>query len=597
MLSTVTQSYHSKSLKMQSLATLAIATFIIPAAAETIVRNAYFGDLHVHTKYSLDAYGFGARTGPDEAYEFAKGASIKHPSGQTIRMRGAPLDFLAVTDHAEYLGSSIALDAPDYPFSAEYDEDSNGLTMDAYSYFNRALKSGELDANFAPEALRREGWQRIVEAAERHNAPGQFTTFVGYEYTSAPDGMLHRNVIFKGAQVPELPFAAYDSLNPEDLWAWLDRLRAKGIEALAIPHNSNSSRGNLFQTATFAGEAMDATYAQLRVRNEPIVEITQVKGTSETHPFLSPNDEWAHFEVKDMPTEQVPGSFVRDALLKGLEFEDTQGFNPFRFGFIGSSDTHNTGGAYEEPSYHGKIGQLDGRPEWRLSTPNLENTELNRLPDIPITGFDWGASGLAAVWAEANTRDAIYDALRRKETFATSGTRIRVKFFGGYDLDPDRLSATSVAMGGEIEARKRGAPRFYAWALRDPMSAWLQRLQIVKGWFDAGTRHERIYDVACADGLEPNSDTHRCPDNNASVDLTTCSYDFDKGAAELKVAWKDPDFDRKQHAFYYVRVLENPTCRWSTWDALRLGVPLSDEKEPTLQERAWSSPIWILPVT
>ena len=191
MLSTVTQSYHSKSLKMQSLATLAIATFIIPAAAETIVRNAYFGDLHVHTKYSLDAYGFGARTGPDEAYEFAKGASIKHPSGQTIRMRGAPLDFLAVTDHAEYLGSSIALDDPDYPFSAEYDEDSNGLTMDAYSYFNRALKSGELDANFAPEALRREGWQRIVEAAERHNAPGQFTTFVGYEYTSAPAGTLH----------------------------------------------------------------------------------------------------------------------------------------------------------------------------------------------------------------------------------------------------------------------------------------------------------------------------------------------------------------------------------------------------------------------
>ena len=580
---------------MTAFTALTIATFIVPATAETPVRNAYFGDLHIHTKFSLDAYGFGARTGPDEAYEFAKGASIKHPAGQTIRMRGAPLDFLAVTDHAEYLGSSIALEDPNYPFSSKYEEDSNGLTMDAYSYFNRALKSGELDANFATEAVRREGWQRIVEAAERHNVPGQFTAFVGYEYTSAPDGMLHRNIIFKGTRVPELPFAAYDSLNPEDLWTWLDRLRAQGIEALAIPHNSNSSRGNYFQTATFAGEPMDAAYAQLRTRNEPIVEITQVKGSSETHPLLSPNDEWAHFEVRDRPSDQVAGSYVRDALLKGLQFQVDQGFNPFRFGFIGSSDSHNTGGSYEEPTYHGKIGQLDGRPEWRLSTANLENTELNRIPDVPITGFDWSASGLAGVWAEANTRGAIYAAFRRKETFATSGTRIRVKFFAGYDLDTSQPHATGVPMGSDLEARRSGAPHFFAWALRDPNSAWLQRLQIVKGWFEAGTRHERIYDVACSDGLEPSPDTHRCPDNNASVDLATCSYDFDKGDTELKVTWQDQDFDRKQHAFYYVRVLENPTCRWSTWDALKLGIPPRTEKPLTLQERAWTSPIWVSP--
>jgi hypothetical protein len=341
---------------------------------------------------------------------------------------------------------------------------------------------------------------------------------------------------------------------------------------------------------------MDAAYAQLRVRNEPLVEITQVKGTSETHPLLSPNDEWADFEVRTS-TSGIKGSYVRDGLLMGLELKNSQGFNPYRFGFIGSSDTHNTGGSYEEPTHTGKIGVLDGRSEWRLATLNKDNPELNRL-GMAITGFNWSASGLAAVWAEANTREAIYAAFRRKETFATSGPRIRVKFFAGYDLDEantSRLHATGVPMGGEIEARRSGAPRFFAWALRDPSSAWLQRIQIVKGWLEDGTRQERIYDVACSDGLEPNPDTHRCPDNNASVDLSTCSFDFDKGAAELKVTWEDPDFDRNDRAFYYARVLENPTCRWSTWDAIRLGVPLRAERKPTLQERAWSSPIWILP--
>ena len=582
------------STRTRALCALAVAAsfFTIQAGAESPVRNVYFGDLHVHTKYSADAYRFGARTGPDEAYAYAKGAPLQHPAGQIVRMRGAPLDFLAVTDHAEYLGNIAALDDPANPLS-------DSELAEAYSVFNRAISVGELDPELA-QAIRRDAWQRTIEAAERHYAPGQFTTFVGYEYTSAPEGMLHRNVIFKGARVPELPFAAYDSLDPEDLWAWLERLRAQGIEALAIPHNTNLSRGNFFQTTTFGGEPMDAAYAQVRMRNEPIVEMTQVKGTSETHPLLSPNDEWANFEVRDRSSDEVKGAYVRDALLMGLELQHSQGFNPYRFGFIGSSDTHNTGGAYEEPTYHGKIGILDGRPEWRFATPNEDNPELNRIPDITTTGFDWSASGLAAVWAEANTREAIYEALRRKETFATSGPRIRVKFFAGYDLDAadaSRLHATGVPMGGDLEARPRGAPRFFAWALRDPSSAWLQRLQIVKGWLDDGTRRERVYDVACADGLEPSPDSHRCPDNDASVDLSTCDFDFDKGAVELKAMWKDPDFDRNERAFYYVRVLENPTCRWSTWDAIRLGVPLRAEKEPTLQERAWTSPIWILPRT
>ena len=460
-----------------ALGTLAVAAsfFTVEAGAESPVRNAYFGDLHVHTMYSVDAYRFGARTGPDEAYAYAKGAPLRHPAGQTIRMRGAPLDFLAVTDHAEYLGSVAALDDSADPLPDSESGDTSDFAVEAYSAFNRANNAAEIDPVLAQEEIRRDAWQRTIEAAERHYAPGEFTTFVGFEYTSAPDGMLHRNVIFEGARVPKLPFASYDSINPEDLWAWMDRMRAQGIEALAIPHNTNLSRGNFFQTTTFAGEPMDAAYAQLRMRNEPIVEITQVKGTSETHPLLSPNDEWANFEVRDRSIDEIKGAYVRDALLMGLELQHSEGFNPYRFGFIGSSDTHNTGGSYEEPTYHGKIGILDGRPEWRFAIPDEDNPELNRLPGIPITGFDWSASGLAAVWAEANTREAIYAALRRKETFGTSGTRIRVKFFAGYDLDADDTSglyATGVPMGGDLEARPNGAPRFFAWALRRVISCW-----------------------------------------------------------------------------------------------------------------------------
>ena len=585
-----------------ALGTVAVAAafFTVEAAADSPARNAYFGDLHVHTKYSADAYKSGARTGPDEAYAYAKGAPLRHPAGQIIRMRGAPLDFLAVTDHAEYLGNITALGESADPSSVTSPgEVTPDFVIEAYSAFGRALHDGELDPGLA-QSIRRDAWQRTIEAAERHYAPGQFTTFVGFEYTSAPDGMLHRNVIFEGARVPELPFAAFDSLNPEDLWAWLDRLRAQGIEALAIPHNTNLSRGNFFQTTTFAGEPMDAAYAEVRMRNEPIVEMTQVKGTSETHPLLSPNDEWANFEVRDRSSDEIKGAYVRDALLTGLELQHSQGFNPYRFGFIGSSDTHNTGGSYEEPTYHGKIGIVDGRPEWRLEILDEDNPELNRRPGSTLTGIDWSASGLAAVWAEANTREAIYAALRRKETFGTSGTRIRVKFFAGYDLDAadaSGLYATGVPMGGDLEARANGVPRFFAWALRDPSSAWLQRLQIVKGWLENGTRREQVYDVACADGLEPSPDGYRCPDNGAGVDLATCDFDFDKGAVELKAMWEDPDFDPDERAFYYVRVLENPTCRWSTWDAIRLGLPLRAEKAPTLQERAWTSPIWILPRT
>ena len=582
-----------------SMAVLLLILLVLTVAEQAEAeRRAYFGDLHVHTKYSADAYSFGARNGPDEAYAFAKGAALRHPSGQIIRMRGAPLDFLAVTDHAEYLGNVTALGDPEHPLAGSpLAAVTQGVMTTAFATFGTALRTGELDPDLHDEGVRRDTWQRIVAAAERHNAPGAFTTFVAYEYSSAPVGMLHRNVVFRGARVPELPFGATDSLDPEELWAWLDRLRADGIEALAIPHNTNLSTGNYFLTTTFEGEPLDARYAEARLRNEPIVEMTQVKGTSETHPMLSPNDEWADFEVIG---DGASGAYVRDALLTGLELRHGQGFNPYRFGFIGSSDTHNVGGALEEPTYHGKIGNLDGRPEWRRVTPVEEGAEpslLELLRNGAVTG--WGASGLAAVWAEANTREAIYAAFRRKETFATSGPRMRVKFFAGYGLDPTddaHLRASGVPMGGELEARRTDAPTFFAWALRDPLSGWLQRVQIVKGWLDAdGARRERVFDVACSDGLSPDPETHRCPDNGADVDLATCAFDHGKGAVELRAAWSDPDFDADQRAFYYARVLENPTCRWSTWEALRMGLPLQPEVPATLQERAWSSPIWIAP--
>ena len=566
------------------------------AMAQAPERNAYFGDLHVHTKYSADAYSFGARNGPDEAYAFAKGAPLRHPSGHTIRMRGAPLDFLAVTDHAEYLGNVAALDNADHTRApSDLTAIVQGVMMGAFASFGAAIRTGEADPALHDERIRADAWQRIAAAAERHNDPGTFTTFIGYEYSSTPDGMLHRNVVFRGARVPALPFGATDSLDPEDLWAWLDGLRGEGMEALAIPHNTNLSNGNFFLTTTLDGKPLDAEYAAARLRNEPVVEMTQVKGTSDTHPLLSPHDEWADFEIV---ADGVRGAYVRDALLTGLEMAHAEGFNPYRFGFIGSSDTHNVGGAYEEPTYHGKIGNADGRPEWRRVTPvEAEAPLLDQLRGGATAG--WGASGLAGVWAEANTRDAIYAAFRRKETFATSGPRIRVRFSAGYGIDatdPERSPTGGVPMGGALEARPDATPRFLAWAVRDPQSAWLQRLQIVKGWLDdGGVRRERVYDVACSDGLSPDPESHRCPDNGAGVDLATCAFDHERGAVELTSVWSDPDFDPGKRAFYYVRVLENPTCRWSTWDALRAKLPLQPEVPATLQERAWSSPIWITP--
>jgi hypothetical protein len=399
-------------------------------------------------------------------------------------------------------------------------------------------------------------------------------------------------------------------MNPEDLWAWMDRNRAEGMEAIAIPHNSNGSNGQMFKLETFDGRPLDGAYAKTRMRNEPIVEVSQVKGTSEVHPLLSPNDEWADFEIYpyrigvELPSEPS-GGYVREAYLNGLEMEERGGFNPYRFGLIGSTDTHVSAGTPEEFNFHSKSGWLDGTPELRGSVPAtnpvvpLEEGEIYH----PFPFHLWGASGLAGVWAEENTREAIFDAMRRKETFATSGPRMRVRFFGGFGYDaglatdPEMVAKAyegGVPMGGDLDGGD-GPPRFLVWASRDPNSAPLQRLQIVKGWIEDGTAVEKVFDVACSDGLEPDPATHRCPDNGAAVDLSDCSYSQDLGAAELRTVWTDPEFDAESRAFYYVRVLENPKCRWSTWDAIRSGVAPRPDIPSTIQDRAWSSPIWYEP--
>ena len=386
----------------------------------------------------------------------------------------------------------------------------------------------------------------------------------------------------------------------------MDSNRGEGFESLAIPHNSNGSNGRMFSLLDWAGNPLDSAYASQRMRNEPLIEITQVKGTSDTHPALSPNDEWADFEIMPyriatMLQSEPNGSYIRQAYLNGLSLQDGQGFNPFKFGVIGSSDTHNATYAGDEDDYWSKVGLRDSSPLLRgsvpLETPNEDGSEY------ALTAQNtWGASGLAGVWAEENTRGAIYDAFRRKETFGTTGPRMKVRFFAGYNLpsldDPALVSKAyegGVTMGADLIAEQGNSPEFIAWVARDAMSAPLQRLQIIKGWVEGGEAQERVIDVACSGGIAVDPATNRCPDNGAKVNLSDCSISSNIGEPELMAKWRDPQFDASQNAFYYVRAMENPTCRWSTWDAIRAGVEPRPDMASTLQERVWSSPIWVTP--
>ena len=573
----------------------AAASTCAASASPPNAKTAFFGDLHVHTRYSFDAYFFGTLTSPDDAYRFAKGEAVPHAGGFDLQL-DRPLDFLAVTDHASYLGMAWGWRNPEHPAARDADVKR---CVGPGTVAQRGAAKGDCAPTLAAKGRREDSlsaWRDIQAAAERHNAPGAFTTFIGYEYTPSRPSGLHRNVYYRGRKAPPLPFSRLDSSNPEDLWAWMDAQRAQGIDAIAIPHNANLSGGNMFGRAKFEGEALNAAYAEQRMRNEPLVEITQVKGTSDTHPLLSPNDEWADFEVFPARKGKPSGSYVREAWLNGLAMERGGGFNPYRFGVVGASDSHNAGERFHERQFVGKTGVLDSTAERRGTVPLGGGS----FPDTLYRFFS--ASGLAGVWAEKNTREAIFDALRRKETFATTGPRIKVRLFAGYGFDAKmadaadllaQAAAKGVPQGADLAVREDATPSFLAWATADPLGTRLQRLQVIKGWVADGKPQEKVYDVACSDGLAVNPETHRCPDNGAKVNTSDCSITQGVGAGELRALWRDPDFDPEISAFYYVRVLENPTCRWSTWDAVRAGTKPRPDVPRTIQERAWSSPIWV----
>ncbi len=567
-------------------------------------KNAYFGDLHVHTRYSYDAFFFGTYASPDDAYRFARGELLRHPAGFDIRLT-RPLDFYAVTDHAYFLGMWWSIkNNPDHPLRSDPDAVS---IVDAKSIAERAAAFGRA-FRFSKTKLHREdvrtAWKDIQAAAERHNDPGRFTTFIAFEFTPEAnmDG-LHRNVIYRSNKVPRSLIGRFETLNPEDLWAWMDRHRENGIESLAIPHNMNLSNGKMYDAITFLGDPLDETYAAIRSRNEPIAEITQVKGTSDTHPFLSPNDEWANFEIAPYKLggfnlSQPQGSYIRQAWLDGLAMAE-RGFNPFEFGVIGSSDTHNGGQHYDESKYVSKVGDFSVTPESRGSVPVATGAAGAGYRET--TQRYYSASGIAGVWAEENTRQAIFDSLKRKETFGTTGPRIKVRLIAGYDPDgswqskPPFDQKDTVLQGGRLITKPAQIPKFLAWALADPTGAELQRIQMIKGWREDAQSFEKVYDIACARDQVVNPVTHRCPDNGARVNIENCSITRNTGSSELRTIWSDPDFDSEQRAFYYVRVLENPTCRWSTWDAIRAGVRPRPDLPVTIQERAWTSPIWLMP--
>lgn len=575
-------------------------------------RQAFYGDLHIHTGLSTDAYIFGVRSQPEDVYIFAKGGVIEHGAGYPIQIN-KPLDFAAVTDHAEYLGQARLANL-DFPTTQQALSDLL-LNENLFTITLAWLSSGQqMSTNgFSPggEAINtqinKDAWQMTIDAAERHYQPGLFTSFIGYEWSADAGDIsahLHRNVIYRTNDVADIPFSSLDSSRPEDLWQFLHKQNQLGKVAMAIPHNANFSRGFMYASLDSEGKPLTTEYAAMRRRYEPITEIMQIKGSSETHPILSSEDDFANFELlgeslftqSSLPTS-MKGSYMRDALRTGMEMSHSEGFNPFKYGVIGASDSHNASSPSDESNYSGKLPLLDG-------SAGLRTGEALLLPDgiNPVTR--WGSGGLAGVWAEANTRESLFDALQRKETFATSGPRIKVRFFGGWGFNKDLLNqqdfvsqayAKGVPMGGELSSAAAGAiPSFIIMAAKDPDGANLDRVQIIKAWVDDnGDSHEEVIDIAAADSRQIDPKSGKLAAVGNTVQAQEPSYSNTIGGALISTHWIDDDFNPNQHAFYYVRVLEIPTPRWSTYDAVTLG---TTPMEPvSIQERAISSAIWYKP--
>ena len=519
-----------------------------------------------------------------------------------------------VAEHAEFMGVFNQMSNPDSPLSkTELAKGVNSpdpvVRMQTFAGVLRDMSAGKVDPMLTDTTLARSVWAEIVKAADAADRPGHFTTFAGFEWTSNPQKRnLHRVVVFRDTEhLPDMVLSALESEDPETLWKWMDELRARGSTLLAIPHNGNASDGRMFETVKFDGKPIDAAYNRTRAANEPLYEITQIKGTSETHPDLSPNDEFAGFEQWDYTLsadyerpKHRRGSFARQALLEGLSQESAGNGNPFKYGFIGDTDTHNAAASNEEYNYTGKFA-FENDASHRLK--GMEGQPAGQVRQVQ----EFSSGGLAGVWAEENTRESIFDAMQRRETFGTSGTMIKVRFFGGWDFTEADIKAANavrtgyargVPMGSDLKAAAGKAPTFLVMASKDPKSGNLDRVQIVKGWLDAsGKQHENVYDVAWSGDRKPDPKTGKLPPVGDTVNASTAQYTNTIGAAELATVWTDPDFDPAERAFYYVRVLEIPTPRWSTIDAVRLGVPVPKGLAVSIQERAWTSPIWYTPTS
>lgn len=604
-----------------------------PYVKPSYPTNVFWGDTHLHTNHSIDANFYGNEIlGPKEAYRFAKGETIIAHNGMKARLH-RPLDFLLIADHAVNLGMMSSIQTSDpalleteagrYLYSRYHEIQSNPDSVARENEFNEFKKSLFTEIS-SEDTYRQSIWQRVTAEADNHNDPGKFTAFIGYEwspcgykctYLDDPSefGNLHRVVVFKDRadDVNQfMPFSYLDSQNPEDLWNFMDSYQNKtGGEVLAIPHNGNTSRGEMFSIFDFDGHPLNQAYAKTRSRWEPLYEVTQIKGDSETHPTLSPADEFSDYETwngwRGRTTEGLKtdgwinrkkSEYARSALKLGLSQKAKLGANPFKFGMIGSTDAHTSLATADDNNFWGKFSATEPNPN-----------RVSKKGDIlKVKDWEFASSGYAAVWAEENTREALFAAMKRKEVYASTGPRITVRFFGGWDyvavdaVNPDlaRIGySKGVPMGGDLSNAPKGeAPRFLIRAVKDPDGANLDRVQVIKGWRDkAGELHEKIYNVALSDGRKPNW-RGKVAQVGSTVDVINASYTNSIGDPELAIVWKDPDFDKDELSFYYLRVLEIPTPRWTAYDAKFFGIEnVPDEVPMVTQERAYSSPIWYTP--